>query len=615
MVAKGRLATPLVAHTNELESDIHLLEQVPSQGGHKPAQLIPTRFVFASKLTRNDKLLLGFDAFVLSERLRCDVGFGKIIHGKEHTTMKVKTSLLANEVRKLIGKITELLVRNSPPDLVLNRHCAKCEFQSQCRQKAIEKDELSLLSGMTEKERRTFNNKGIFTVTQLSYTFRPRRRPRQLAGKREKYHHSLKALALRERKIHIAGAPGLKIEGTPVYLDVEALPDDDFYYLIGVRIRTAKAVVHYSLWANKPEDEKNNWFAFLEILSGLENPILVHYGSFETTFLKTMRKRYGTRSEVSDSADLANSSVNVLSVIYAHVYFPTFSNGLREIAGHLGFQWSDSTASGLQSIVWRDEWDTSGSPNTEQALITYNSDDCAALELVVNTLVKLQSARPEGDCSASDDVVHTATMRRGHPYGFKRNTFSMPELDAINKAAYWDYQRERIYVKSNTKVKRAVSHSSRAKGRRYSPNKIIECPRPVSCSKCNSTDFIGHGTASKTVLDVRFMPHGIKRWITRYNFHRYKCQRCGVTFYSEERPWTRSKYGSELVAYSLYQNIDFRLPQETVDRKSEQAIRVPSGGRKDGKNKSLQTKCSDNIRRHIQVTAYKAVRRPTYSRR
>jgi hypothetical protein len=76
---------------------------------------------------------------------------------------------------------------------------------------------------MTEKERKSFNNKGIFGVTQLSYTFRPRRRPKQLAGKREKYHHSIKALAIRERKIHIVGSPELKIEGTPIYLDVEGL--------------------------------------------------------------------------------------------------------------------------------------------------------------------------------------------------------------------------------------------------------------------------------------------------------------------------------------------------------------------------------------------------------
>lgn len=80
---------------------------------------------------------------------------------------------------------------------------------------------------MSAKERQELRSKGIFTVTQLSYTFRPRRRPRRMRDKREKYHHALKALAIREQKIHIVGRPELKIEGTPVYLDVEGLPDRD----------------------------------------------------------------------------------------------------------------------------------------------------------------------------------------------------------------------------------------------------------------------------------------------------------------------------------------------------------------------------------------------------
>ena len=52
---------------------------------------------------------------------------------------------------------------------------------------------------MSAKERQKLRSKGIFTVTQLSYTFRPRRRPKRLRDKREKYHHSLKALAIRRK--------------------------------------------------------------------------------------------------------------------------------------------------------------------------------------------------------------------------------------------------------------------------------------------------------------------------------------------------------------------------------------------------------------------------------
>ncbi|PYU36956.1 MAG: hypothetical protein DMG54_35310 [Acidobacteria bacterium] len=134
----------------------------------------------------------------------------------------MKTSALASDVRKLTDKIAS----PSPPDLVLNRHCAECEFQNRCRQKAIEKDDLSLLSGMTEKERTNFHSKGILTITHVSYTFRPRRRPQGLRDQRERYHHSLKALAIREKKIHIVGSPEMKIEGTPVYVDVEGCPTE-----------------------------------------------------------------------------------------------------------------------------------------------------------------------------------------------------------------------------------------------------------------------------------------------------------------------------------------------------------------------------------------------------
>jgi len=70
--------------------------------------------------------------------------------------------------------------------------------------------------------------KGIFSVTQLSYTFRARRKPKRFASKPDKYSHALRALALRERKIHIAGKPELKLKGNPVYMDVEGVPDRDF---------------------------------------------------------------------------------------------------------------------------------------------------------------------------------------------------------------------------------------------------------------------------------------------------------------------------------------------------------------------------------------------------
>jgi predicted RecB family nuclease len=564
-MAKWQLAVDLVARAENLESSLHAVKRSPSEGRGQSGQFAPIRFVFTNKLTRSDKLLLAFDALVLSEMLGRKVGLGKIIHGDNHATLKVKISALAGEVRKLTRKIATMLSTPSPPDLVLNRHCAECEFQARCRQKAIEKDDLSLLSRMTEKERRKFNSKGIFTVTQLSYTFRPRRRLKRLAAKREKYHHSLKALAIREQKIHIVGSPELKVEGTPVFLDVEGIPDRDFYYLIGIRVKTAQSIVQHSLWADSANEEKRIWADFLNILSEIKNPVLVHYGSFETTFLKRMSNRHAAPLEGSTVARAIKSSINLLSIVFAQVYFPALSNGLKEVARYLGFAWSDPTASGLQTIAWRHKWETTKAPLLKAAIVTYNAQDCEALELVVRKLVDLHQPSPETEGSSPNDVVRAERLKHEHLYGFKRNTFCFPELGAINKAAYWDYQRERVYVKSNACLKIALTRSSRTR-KVLSPNTIIECPRPRCCQKCGSTNFFGHGKKSKSILDLKFMRHGIKRWIILYQFHRYKCQDCGATFSPETMSWTRSKFGPGIVAYSLYQNIGLRLPQESVDR-------------------------------------------------
>jgi len=291
--AKWGLVVDVLAGTETLEIRIHALERVPPLAQGKAAQFVPIRFVPNNKLGRDDNLLLGFDALALSGMLGRKIDFGRIVHGDEQVTVKVKTHAPVGEVRKLAEKAAGLLASASPPDLVLNRHCGECEFQARCKEKAVEKDDLSLLANMKDKERKKLNSEGIFTVTQLSHTFRPRRRPKRLRDKREKYHHALKALAIREKKIHIVDRPELKIDGTPVYLDGESLPDRDFYYLIGLRVRTTDAMVQHSFWADGLADEKKAWSDFLAVLAAIEKPVLIHYGSFETTLLRRMSERYG----------------------------------------------------------------------------------------------------------------------------------------------------------------------------------------------------------------------------------------------------------------------------------------------------------------------------------
>jgi predicted RecB family nuclease len=420
--------------TRDLESSLQAVERLPAKDRSRPAQFIPHRFESANKLTKEHKLLLTFDALLLSEVVGREVKLGKIVHGDKHATLKVNTLAFASEVRKRIKDITALLTLNSLPDLVLNRHCGQCEFQTRCRVQARERDELSLLSGISAKDRKRIHDKGIFTVTQLSHTFRPRRRRRKSRGKQEKHHYSLQALAIRKNQIHAVDIPAPNFEGTLVFLDVEGLPDRDFYYLIGIRVQAAEGSVQHSFWADNAKEEKLIWNDFLAVLSEITNPHLIHYGSYETTFLKRMRKRHGGPHADSPATAAVDHPTNLLSLIYAQIYFPTYSDGLKEIVGHLGSRWSGSLTSGLETIVWRHRWEVSRDPAVKQTLLDYNRQDCEALELLANRLVDLhRGALREGN-SSQGELVLISNMKRENQYGFGSNEFVFPDMETINKA-------------------------------------------------------------------------------------------------------------------------------------------------------------------------------------
>ncbi|PYT74739.1 MAG: hypothetical protein DMG42_10155 [Acidobacteria bacterium] len=109
-------------------------------------------------------------------------------------------------------------------------------------------------------------------------------------------------------------SPEINIEGTPVYLDIESLPEEGFYYLIGIRTIAGDSVVQHSFWANGPSKESRIWWEFLSKLMEIENPGVIRYGSFESVFLKHMVEKYGGPPNDSGVAKALESSINLLSV-------------------------------------------------------------------------------------------------------------------------------------------------------------------------------------------------------------------------------------------------------------------------------------------------------------
>jgi predicted Zn-ribbon and HTH transcriptional regulator len=169
-------------------------------------------------------------------------------------------------------------------------------------------------------------------------------------------------------------------------------------------------------------------------------------------------------------------------------------------------------------------------------------------------------------------------MKRENRFRFGRIEFALAEMETINKAAYWDYQRERVYVKSANKalLRRPPTSTPHYKPK---PNVTIDCAPPSYCPTCKSKRLYGHDWRNKTIIDLRFIKHGIKRWITRYPIHRYRCQSCGSTFNPSDSRWTPAKYGPNLIAYTMYLNIELGLPQLRIDSSISKlfGLRLPRG--------------------------------------
>lgn len=116
-----RLVINCPVQTDRSRSSIHALERSAS-ASRKLKPYIPIRFVPNEKIAKRDKLLLAFDALVISTVLGEMPAFGKIIHGSEQRAVKIGLSGLMKSVRAIVENIAGQMSRRTPPELRLNKH-------------------------------------------------------------------------------------------------------------------------------------------------------------------------------------------------------------------------------------------------------------------------------------------------------------------------------------------------------------------------------------------------------------------------------------------------------------------------------------------------------------
>src|SRR5205814_5893324 len=112
------------------------------------------------------------------------------------------------------------------------------------------------------------------------------------------------------------------------------------------------------------------------------------------------------------------------------------------------------------------------------------------------------------------------------PFLINKGFGALPEFKAINEAAYWDYQRVRVYARTNKVVKKASRQKSDPAAS-HPAHRIVAPPRPTSCPNCGSKDLEpapGHGRS--LVRDIKVLRHGLKAWVTHPESARCYCPKC-----------------------------------------------------------------------------------------
>ena len=543
------------------------LTRVEGQATRGQYRYEPTICVGTPSISIEQKLALTFTGYVLGRLQHTPPMAGRLIamDGTSHT---VTLDTRATDLMSLLEPVQAWTMGASPepPPIVLNKHCPLCPFQRVCHAQAEQEDNLSLLDGVTARVMRQYAKKGIFTIKQLSFLFKPRKRKKRSRTPPPVTHKlELQALAIRENKIYLEDLPAVSRQPVELFVDIEGVPDRQAYYLIGVLVCQADTTTPYAFWADTVQEECDIWQQFMDTVHQYPEAPIYHYGSYEPRALATLAKRYQT-----DSGPLTTRLVNVNRYIYGKVYFPVRSNQLKDIGRFIGATWTSPKASGLQSLVWRYHWEQTQDTIYREVLVTYNREDCQALKLLVDELTKIQ-------CSADT----TLTVNYTHQHNRQISEAGQEvhsQFKEILKFAHFGYDEKKISFRRESaggnKSDKVEMYRQRAKKQyqmlldvRRRARRIARICADEICPKCGYKPLKETTTISRRyIIDLVETKAGLKKTIKQYVGIQGYCQRCQRSYAPEQiRQYQKNTmYGHGLGAWVVYQRVALRLPYESI---------------------------------------------------
>jgi hypothetical protein len=218
----------------------------------------------------------------------------------------------------------------------------------------------------------------------------------------------------------------------------------------------------------------------------------------------------------------------------------------------------------------RSNWEASHEDTLKRDLVLYNQEDCNALrrvtELVYHIGDHLAGDKNQPEISLEGHVIgraediNTLTSRR--EYG--KASFVLPDFEHINSCAYFDYQREKILLRTSGALPKPGSNR-KDRRRRVRVNRTITI-RSNKCALCGGSEIVrADGKVhTKLAYDLKLTESGMNRQVIACTCVLHECKECRKKFLPA-RYKRRAKHFHNLKSWAMYQHIDHRISFQRLE--------------------------------------------------
>jgi hypothetical protein len=222
-------------------------------------------------------------------------------------------------------------------------------------------------------------------------------------------------------------------------------------------------------------------------------------------------------------------------------------------------------------------WEATSDDEWKQKLLVYNLEDCAALKRVSEFVYASSAAidtvaGPRASAAGDPPMASVQELdSAGNERKWGKVRFFHPDFDYINDRAYFDYQRQRVFVRTSKTLKKNHKRPGTQRNRKLRVSRRVR----ITSSKwpaCGGTNIIRweHGAQVTTkaprvkrAFDLVFTGGAIKRRAIECRAAWHECRGCGRHFVPE-RYERLAKHFHGLMSWTMFEHVAHRISYEML---------------------------------------------------